>query len=104
MNILLVANEKVYDSKMKALRVAFLPNIKYFGNKIGVQCNNTPLLVEHNNYASRIVNVKIVYDLDHWSKNPLIIFLFWATNIVKNNNKEKYKYSGYGIAFDGKGE
>ena len=23
---------------------------------------------------------------------------------VKNNNKEKWVYSGYGIAFDGKGE
>ena len=29
--------------------------------------------------------------------------MFGATNIVKNNNKEKYFYSGYGIAFDGKG-
>ena len=27
-----------------------------------------------------------------------------ATNIVKNSDKEKYVYSGYGIAFDGKGE
>ena len=25
------------------------------------------------------------------------------TNIVKNNNKKRYVYSGYGIAFDGKG-
>ena len=24
--------------------------------------------------------------------------------MVKNNDKEKYLYSGYGIAFDGKGE
>ena len=31
--------------------------------------------------------------------------MFGATNIVKNNDKdkEKYEYSGYGIAFDGKG-
>ena len=27
-----------------------------------------------------------------------------ATSIVKNNYKEKYVYSGYGIAFEGKGE
>ena len=26
------------------------------------------------------------------------------TNIVKNNDKGKYVYSGYGIAFDGKGK
>ena len=31
--------------------------------------------------------------------------MFGATNIVKNNDKDKgkYEYSGYGIAFDGKG-
>ena len=28
--------------------------------------------------------------------------MFGATNIVKNSDKEKYVYSGYGIAFDGK--
>ena len=28
--------------------------------------------------------------------------LFGATNIVKNSDKVKYVYSGYGIAFDGK--
>ena len=26
-----------------------------------------------------------------------------VTNIVKNSDKEKYVYNGYGIAFDGKG-
>ena len=30
--------------------------------------------------------------------------LFGGTNIVKINDKEKYVYSGYGIAFGGKGE
>ena len=28
--------------------------------------------------------------------------LFGATNVVKNNDKDKWAYSGYGIAFDGK--
>ena len=28
---------------------------------------------------------------------------FGATNIVKNSNKEKYVYSGYGITFDSAG-
>ena len=27
---------------------------------------------------------------------------FGSTNIVRDNDKEKYVYSGYGIAFDGK--
>ena len=30
--------------------------------------------------------------------------MFGATSIVKNSDKENYAYSGYGIAFDGKGE
>ena len=30
--------------------------------------------------------------------------MFGVTNIGKNSDKEKYVYSGYGIAFDGKGE
>ena len=50
----------------------------------------------------------MVYDLDNCSKLRLRNFilkncLFGATNIVKNSDKSKYVYSGYGIAFDGKG-
>ena len=30
--------------------------------------------------------------------------MFGATKIVKNSDKSKYVYSGYGIALDGKGE
>ena len=46
--------------------------------------------------------------LDNWPKNPLRNFtlknyLFGLTNIVSDNDKEKYMYSGYGIAFNGKG-
>ena len=35
---------------------------------------------------------------------PIKNCLFGATSIVNNSNKEKWMYSGYGIAFDGKGE
>ena len=30
--------------------------------------------------------------------------MFGATNMVKNSDTEKYAYSDYGIAFDGKSE
>ena len=65
--------------------------------------------LEQNNYLTKIVNVCIVHDLVSWPKIPLKNFtlknyLFGATNIVKNSDKEKYVYSGYGIAFDGKGQ
>ena len=46
--------------------------------------------------------------LDNWPNNPLRNFtlknyLFGLTNIVSDNDKEKYMYSGYGVAFNGKG-
>ena len=36
----------VYNSKLTALHGAFLRNVKYLGNKIGIQCNSTPLVTE----------------------------------------------------------
>ena len=67
-----------------------------------------PLAVVENNYLAKVVNVYIIYDLDGWPGNPIDIFtlkicLFCSTNIVKNSDKEKWVYSGYGIAFDGGG-
>ena len=57
---------------------------------------------------TKIVNVYIVYDIDVWPRNPTSSFklkncLFGATNIVKNSDKKKYVYSGYGITFDSAG-
>ena len=74
-----------------------------------IKFDKDPLAVEQNNYLTKIVNVYIVCDLDAQPKLPLGNFalknrLFGATNIVKNSDKDKYVYSGYGIAFDGKDE
>ena len=43
---LLVGNQKVY-LKLLPLHVSFLPNIKNFGIKIGIQFNSTPLVLKH---------------------------------------------------------
>ena len=59
-----------YNSKRKALHGDFLHNLKYFWNKIRIQFNNTPLVIEQK-YTSRILNVYIFYDLDNWPKNLL---------------------------------
>ena len=69
----------------------FLPNTKQFDHKIGIQFNNTLLVLEQNNYTSKIVNIFIAYDLDNQPKNPLGNFtlkncLFEATNIVKRKS------------------
>ena len=72
---------------------------------MGIKFDKDPLAVEQNNYASKIVNIYIVYDLDASFRNPNNNFkfkncLFGATSVVKSVDKEKYVYSGYGNAFD----
>ena len=57
---------------------------------------------------TKIVNVCIVSDLATWLRNPtnnfkFKNFLFRATNIIKNSDKEKYVCSGYEITFDSAG-
>ena len=61
---------------------------------MGIKFDKDPLVVQQNNYLSQIVNVYVVYDLDAWLRNPttdriLKNYLFGATNLVKNSDKEK---------------
>ena len=84
---------------------AFLHSIKLSGYKIGIKSDKDALAVEQSNYLTKIVNVYIVYDLATRPRNPnnnlkLKNCLFGASNIVKNSDKEKYVYSGYGITFN----
>ena len=55
----------------------------------------------------KIINIYIVYDLESNLKyNPdftLETFLFGAIKKTKNTDVDKYKYSGYGIGFGGRG-
>ena len=85
---------------------AFLHCIKLSGYKIGIKFDKDPLAVEQKNYLTKIANIYIVSELYDWLKIPFKTFtwkncLFGATNIVKNCDKGKLVYSGYGIAFDG---
>ena len=87
----------LFKSKFLALHSSFLPNIKYLGYKERMQLNNTPSVAERNNWATKN------------SKNSIYKFyikncLFGAANITKNNDKTKWVHSGYGVAFDGKGD
>ena len=57
---------------------------------------------------TKIINVHIAYDLDAWPRIPNKNFkfkncLYGQANIIKNVDKEKYVYSGYGITFDSVG-
>ena len=59
----------VYNSKFKPLYTDFLPNVKYYGFKIGTQFSNNHLVLEQSNYLTKIENVYIVCDLDAWPIN-----------------------------------
>ena len=55
----------------------------------------------------KVMNIYIVYNLEsNLNYNPdftLENCLFGGVKITKNTDVDKYKYSGYGIGFDGKG-
>ena len=94
----------VYISKLKPLNTVFLCSIKLCGYKVGTKYDKDPLVVEQNNYETKIVNTYIVYKLDAWPRNPSNNFtfkncLFGVTSVVKNNDEEKWVYSCYGITF-----
>ena len=98
----------VFNSKLKPLYNALVHCIKGSECRIGIKFDKDFLAVEQNSYLSKIVNVYIFYDLDAWPRNLTNNFkfknwLFEATNIVKNSDKNKYVCSGYGITFNSAG-
>ena len=56
----------------------------------------------------KTVNIYIVYEISFSNHgyddySPLENCLFGAVKLTKNDNFDKYKYSGYGIGFDRRG-
>ena len=75
---------------------------------MGIKLDKDSLAVEENGYLRKIVNVYIVYELDAWPRNPtknfnFKSFILRATSVVKNKEKEKHVYMGYGIIFSSAG-
>ena len=64
------------QSKFLPLNGTCLPNRKYFGCNIGIQINNTPLVVEQYNCTTETVNAYILYDVDNWPEILLRNFPF----------------------------
>ena len=85
------------------------PELSYYGTKTRVEFNGSCLKQDKVTYNhGKIVNIYIVYEI---SKNynissypTLENCLFGAVNLTKNADIDQYKYSGYGIGFDRKGE
>ena len=64
-----------------------------------IKFDKDPLPVEQNNFAIKLINAYIVYDLDAWPNNPLNNFelkncLFGATNTAKKSGQEKLVCNG----------
>ena len=104
-NVLSWKSKGVFNSKLKLLYPAFLHSIKVSEYRIEIKFDKYPLAIPQNNYLTKIVNVYIVYDWDVWPRNLSNHFkfkncLFETTNIIKNNNTEKYVYKGYRVTCD----
>ena len=85
------------------------PELSFYGTKTRVEFNGSCLKQEkvtHNH--GKIVNIYIVYEISkNYSISPyptLEYCLFGAVSLTKNADIYQYKYSGYGIGFDRKGE
>ena len=68
--MLLVRTHKVYLNLHLFHYVVVSYLTKYLGYKIVTQFNNTPLVEEQNNYATKFAHSCIVYDLDDWPNIP----------------------------------
>ena len=99
--VLIWESKGVFYTKLKSLYTTFLSSIKFSEYRIRIKCDKDYLAVEQNNYFTKIVKVYIAYDLDAWTRNPSNLKTAYLEQqiIVKNSDKEKYLYSGYGIAF-----
>ena len=83
-------------------------NLSYFGTKIRVKLNRSCLNQGKTTYNhKKIVKIYIVYKINkNYNMNSypkLENSLFAAVSLTKNDDIDKYKYSGYGIGFDKKG-
>ena len=83
------------------------PLITYYDYDTRVKFNGNILRQPKFTYThKKVENICIAYELSASSPNDndptLKNCLFGAVNLTKNADIEKYKYSGYGIGFDGR--
>ena len=81
------------------------PELNYYGTKKKIKFTRSCLKQSSHIFThKKVVNIYIVYELaassSHNSDPTIKNCLFGAVTLTKNADIEKYKYSGYGIAFD----
>ena len=88
------------------------PSLSYIGNKTRVKFDGYCLKQEKITFTYRkrviYINYETYFQNYRGSSYPTLLFginytLFGAVKLAKNDDIEKYKYSGYGIGFGSKG-
>ena len=88
----------------------FTPELNYFGSAIRVKFHAGCLKQDKLHILiKKAVNINITYELNFWTYSPATDFtsknsLFEAVKLTKNDDPNKYGYSGYGIGFDTRGK
>ena len=96
-------------NSINASNYSITPELSYYDSKVGVKFSGSCLKQDKATYShGTIANIYTVYEI---SKNynissypTLENCLFGAVSLTKYADIDKYKYSGYGIGFDRKGE
>ena len=98
-SISLWASKRLSDKVIKPYDNSLGATLKHTGKRMYVKFNGSCLEQDKITFNhGEIVNIYIVYDLKSNLNNfdPTLI-------LTKNNDIDKYNYSGYGIRFDSKG-
>ena len=82
------------------------PQLIYDNSRTKVSFYGNVLKQNETAFCGPLVNIYISYRLSAKTNNSNIVLencLFGAMSITKDDDPDKYKYSGYGIGFDSKG-
>ena len=96
-------------NSITASNYSITPKLSYYGSKIRVKFNGNCLKQNKTTYSHGIIaNIYIAYEISkcyNISNYPTLEnCLFGAVSLTKHADIDQYKYSGYGIGFDRKGE
>ena len=98
------------DERLNSIKTSdygITPKLNYYGTKARAEFNGSCLKQDKITYTHwKIVNIYIVYEIFNDFSNgnypTLQNALFGAVKLTENADINKYRYSGYGIGFDGK--
>ena len=96
-------------NSITASNYSITPKLSYYGSKVRVKFNGSYLKQDKATYShGTIANIYMIYEIrknHNISSYPTLEnCLFGAVSLTKSNDIDQYKFSGYGIGFNRKGE